>query len=82
MRLHACSHECRGRGPCRKGDGGLHLYNYYENMAKNKKCGEELTYTSAGNRNLVIKADKDYRLRVVVKLNKPGASPLPHREDT
>ena len=71
--LYTCSHECRGRGPCRKGSGGLHVYNYYENMKKNKKCGEELTFKNRGNRNLVIKADKDYRMRVIVKLNNPGA---------
>ena len=69
-----CSNECGG-GPkgCKKGrSGGLHIYNYYANMSRNKGCGEEVTLRKGG-KSLMIQPNKDYRIRLVVKLNSPGA---------
>jgi hypothetical protein len=50
----------------------MHLYNYYSNMDKSKTCGEELRFQEGG-KPLVIEADRDYRVRIIVGLNSPGA---------
>lgn len=51
----------------------MHIYNYYANMSRAKGCGEEVTLKKGG-KALMVHPNKDYRIRLVVKLNSPGAS--------
>lgn len=78
-----CSNECQGKPKgCKKGkSGGMHIYAYYSNMQGNKGCGDEYTFKS-GSKAMVVKANKDYRVQLVVKLNSGSAHSLPSLTQT
>lgn len=65
-----CSNECQGSPKgCKKGkSGGMHIYAYYSNMRGNKGCGDEYTFRKGG-KAMVVHPNKDYTIRLVVKLN-------------
>lgn len=69
-RIMWTDNECQGKPKgCKKGkSGGMHIYAYYSNMQGNKGCGDEYTFKS-GSKAMVVKANKDYRVQLVVKLN-------------
>lgn len=69
-RIMWTDNECQGSPKgCKKGkSGGMHIYAYYSNMRGNKGCGDEYTFRKGG-KAMVVHPNKDYTIRLVVKLN-------------